>query len=145
MTVERHLILQEMTLRPSGEWMPQPCGWTVARVVEGVGYWLQGGNACALNVGDGFVTDFNAKIILRASQLGPLKLQFFTIQPQYLNGLLTVAEWHQLETMSSSSSAYVSVFTAGEVIGQKFARIAAQTRADSLSMRCALLQIWTQS
>src|SRR5258708_15349747 len=113
MTVERHLILQEMTLRPSGEWMPQPCGWTVARVVEGVGYWLQGGNACALNVGDGFVTDFNAKIILRASQLGPLKLQFFTIQPQYLNGLLTVAEWHQLETISSSSSAYVSVFTAG--------------------------------
>ena len=55
MTVERHLILQEMTLRPSGEWTPQHRGWMVVRVAEGVGYWLHNGNARELNVGDGFV------------------------------------------------------------------------------------------
>ena len=50
-----------------------------------------------MNAGDGLVLASNGGGLLRASQLGPLKLQFFTVQPQLLNGLLTVAEWHRLE------------------------------------------------
>jgi len=142
MTVQRHLILQELTLRPSGEWIPQHRGWIVARVAEGVGYWLHGGNVRELNTGDGFVLGFNAGALLRASQLDLLKLQFFTVQPQYLGGLLTVTEWHQLEFTNNGASPHVSVFNAGEIIGQKFARLAAQTHSDALSMRCALLQLW---
>ena len=114
--VERHLILQECTLHPSGEWAPQYRGWIVARVAEGVGYWLHGGNARELNVGDGFVIRFSANMLLRSSQLGPLKLQFFTVQPQYLNGLLTVAEWHQLEVAPNNPSPHALIFSASEPI-----------------------------
>ena len=145
MTVERHLILQEMTLRPSGEWTPQGRGWIVARVAEGAGYWLHGGNARELNAGDGFVAGFNSNLRLRSSQLGPLKLQFFTVQPQYLHGVLTVAEWHQLETAPARLAPYVSVFAAAEPVAQKFTRIAEHPSSDGLSLRCALLQVWSGS
>ncbi|MDD5138775.1 MAG: helix-turn-helix domain-containing protein [Verrucomicrobiales bacterium] len=134
-----------MTLRPSGEWTPQYRGWIVARVAEGAGYWLNGGNARELNVGDGFAVNFNSNMRLRASQLGPLKLQFFTVQPQYLNGVLTVAEWHQLETAPDRLSPYVSVFTAAEPVAQKFARIAGLLGGDGLALRCALLQVWASA
>jgi hypothetical protein len=142
MTVQRHLILQELTLRPSGEWTPQHRGWMVARVAEGVGYWQHDGKVRELHVGDGFVLGSNVSALLRSSQLELLKLQFFTVQPQYLAGLLSVAEWHQLEFTHDNLLPHVSVFTAGEIIGQKFSRLAAQTHSDALSMRCALLQLW---
>src|ERR1035438_7473210 len=145
MSVERHLILQETILRPSGEWTPGGQCWTIVRVAEGSGYWMQGGNARALNSGDGLVLASNNGGQLRASQLGPLKLQFFTIQPQFLNGLLTVAEWHQLEITPGHSVLHVLHFTANEPIGQKFAHIANQTRSDGLTMRCALLQLWASA
>ena len=143
MTVERHLILQEMTLRPSGEWAPQCRGWLVARVAEGVGYWWHGGNARELNVGDGFVVGFNSRLLLRSSQLGPLKLQYFTVEPKYLNGILTVAEWHQLQAAPDRLAPYVAIFTAAEPAGQKFSRIAELPGGDGLSLRCALLQLWS--
>ena len=145
MTVQRHLILQELTLRPSGEWTPQHRGWMVARVAEGVGYWQHDGKVRELHVGDGFVLGSNAVALLRSSQLDLLKLQFFTVQPQYLAGLLSVAEWHRLEFMPDSTLPHVSIFTAGEIIGQKFSRLAAQTHSDALSMRCALLQLWVSA
>jgi hemolysin activation/secretion protein/AraC-like DNA-binding protein len=145
MSVERHLILQELILRPSGEWAPGAQGWTIARVAEGSGYWMQGGNARALNAGDGLVLASNDGGRLRASQLGPLKLEWFTVQPQFLNGLLTVAEWHQLEITPNHSAPHVLHFTANEPIGQKFAHIANQTRSDGLTMRCAMLQLWASA
>jgi hemolysin activation/secretion protein/AraC-like DNA-binding protein len=145
MSVERHLILQETILRPSGEWTPRGPGWTIARVAEGSGYWMQGGNARALNAGDGLMLAFNSGGQLRASQLGSLKLHFFTVQPQFLNGLLTVSEWHRLEIAPAANVPPASFFAANEPVGQKFAHIANQSQNDGLAMRCALLQLWTSA
>jgi len=145
MTVERHLVLQELTLRPSGEWTPQHRGWIVARVAEGGGYWMQSGSVRELNVGDGFVAGFNTSVLLRTSQLGPLKLQFFTVRPQYLNGVLTMAEAHQLEAAPDSPLPQVSVFNAADPVAQKFARLAELSHSDGLPARCALLQLWVSA
>ncbi len=144
MTVERHLILQEITLRPSGEWSARGQGWFVAHILEGSGYWLNGGQARELNPGDGFVVAGGSPAIVRASQLGPpLRLQFFTVIPQYLNGLLTVGEGRQLESVSAQAARLVVVFAATEPLGQKFKHIAQLPPADSLALRCALLQLWS--
>lgn len=132
-------------LRPSGEWTPKPGGWLVARVAEGIGYWMHGGSVRELNVGDGFIVGFNATILLRSSQLGPLKLQFFTVQPHYLSGILTVAEWHQLEVASPNPSSHALIFSAGEPAGQKFTRLAEHSPNDGLPTRCALLQLWVSA
>jgi len=145
MSAERHLILQEMVLRPSGEWVPEGQGWMIARVAEGSGYWMQEGSTRALNTGDGLVLASNDGGRLRASQLGPLKLQFFTVQPQFLSGLLTVSEWHRLEIIPGHIASHILPFTANEPIGQKFSHIASQTRSGGLTMRCALLQLWASA
>ncbi len=115
----------------------------MVRVAEGVGYWLQPGAAARqLSVGDGLLVSNRSNGVLRASQLGPLKLQFFSVQPQYLNGLLTVAEWHQLEVAPDSLTSQVSIFTAGEPLAQRFTRLAEQTHREGLPVRCGLLQLW---
>jgi AraC-like DNA-binding protein len=146
MIVERHLILQELTLPSSTEWLPSCNGWLMARVVAGTGYWLQpGAEPRQLTAGDGLIATRDVKGVVRASQLDPLKLQFFTVQLQYLNGVLTVAEWQQLEVASDSPVPSVSIFTAGEPIGQKFMRLADQTHSNRLPMRCALLQLWANA
>ena len=84
----------------------------MATTADGAGYWMHGGNARELNVGDGLVAACHSGTLMRASQLGPLKLQYFTIQPHYLNGVLTVSEWHHFEVASKNLTAHVSIFAA---------------------------------
>jgi AraC-like DNA-binding protein len=146
MIVERHLVLQELTLPPSTEWPPHCSGWLMLRVAAGAGYWLQHGvEPRQLTVGDGLIATRNVDGVIRASQLGSLKLQFFTVQLQYLNGVLTVAEWQQLEVAPNNPLPPVSIFSAAEPIGQRFMRLADQTHSNRLPMRCALLQLWASA
>ena len=145
LTVERHLIIQELALRPSGEWKPEPRGWTVVRVAEGAGYSLQGAGAREMNTGDAAVIGPTSNLVLRASQLGILKLEFFLVLPQYLNGLLTVTEWGQLEDVSRESAPRVLHFPASDPAAQKFTRLAAQKKRDCLSSRSAMLQLWASA
>ncbi len=91
----------------------------MVRIAEGMGYWLQpGAVARQLTTGDGLIAARNVNGVVRTSQLGPLKLQFFTIHPQHLHGLLTVTEGHQLEAPPNNSSSCISIFTASEPVGQ---------------------------
>jgi len=145
LNVERHLIIEELCLRPSGEWKPEARGWSVVRVAEGAGYSLQGAGARELNVGDTVITGPSADVIFRASQLGVLKLEFFLVLPQYLNGLLTVAEWRQLENASGKSTPKLLCFPASDPTAQKFTRLAAQKKRDCLSSRSAMLQLWASA
>ncbi len=145
MTIERHLVLQELTLHPAGEWTPSAQGWTVLRVAEGVGYSRQGSNARELNPGDGFTCNGRAQFILRASSLGQLRLEFYLVQPQFLNGLLTVAETHRLERCEDKNTAPVFLFTAQDTIGQKFKHLVAQPQREGLAVRSGLLQLWSQA
>jgi hemolysin activation/secretion protein/AraC-like DNA-binding protein len=140
--VERHLIIQEVSLWPSGEWKPDEASWTVVRVAEGFGYCLQNGEAREMNQGDLFITGPHAGTVFRASQLGIAKLEFYLVQPQYLNGLLTVTEWSQLEAVANLVPPRAQYFLANELPAQKFVRLVAQSPRDSLSVRTALLQLW---
>jgi AraC-like DNA-binding protein len=141
MLVDCPLILRDVTLPPSGEWSPSAEGWHVVRVAEGAGYCFYNGQASELNAGDGFIAPENAKMLTRASQLGALTLQFFLVQPRLINGLLTIAESHQLSS-AHSRSAYVVFFKMADPLGQKFARLAKQGRMDRLDNRCSLLHLW---
>lgn len=132
-------------LHPSCEWTPSAPGWTVVRVAEGMGYSLQGGGARELKAGDGFVATETAHLVLRASQLGPLKLEFFCVQPQFLNGLITVAEGHQLMQAGKNTAARAIAFDGTDPVGQKFSRLVARPQRENLTMRSALLQLWSQS
>src|SRR6185369_9167247 len=104
MSVERHLALQEMTLLSSAEWSPGSEGWLVARVADGAGYWFHAAAPRELNAGDVLVAPAGSNGVLRASRLGPLRLQFFFVQPHLLNGVLAVADGRQLESASAGTA-----------------------------------------
>jgi hemolysin activation/secretion protein/AraC-like DNA-binding protein len=145
MTAERHLIIQDLSLRPSGEWKPDAHGWTVFRVADGAGYCLQGSGARELNVGDMAICSPATTATIRASQLGALRLEFYLVLPQCLNGLLTVTEWRQLEELSRQSAPSLLHFAAADPTAQKYTRLSGQTRRDCLATRSTLLQLWATS
>ncbi len=144
MTGERHLVLQELALPACAEWLPPSYGWTLLRAAEGAGYWWQKTmETKQLNVGDCLIVAPNVTNgVVRASQLGPLVLQLFFIQPKYLNGLLTVREWQQLEITPNTLLPVASLFAAADPKGQQFAQAISKRNNDHLAMRCALLQLW---
>jgi hemolysin activation/secretion protein/AraC-like DNA-binding protein len=142
MTVERLLILQELNLRPAGEWTPGG-GWTVVRVIEGAGYCLQRGVAREFNAGDMAIAGPQAGAVFRASQLGVLRLEFYLVLPQYLNGLLTFTECRQLEDTTSVAATSLLFYAASDTAAQKFTRIAAQPQREGLGARSQLFQLWT--
>ena len=145
MNSERHLVLLEKELPPSAEWPPKGNGWLGIRVVAGQGYWLQSGApARPLGAGDGVFTAGNGNGLLRASQLGPLQLQYFTVLPQLLTGVLTLTENHQFEGARQNPQNEALVFLAGDLWGQKFARLTVTPTTDHLACRCACLQLWSE-
>jgi AraC-like DNA-binding protein len=145
MPIEQHLILQKSTLLPSDEWMPNSLCWTTVRVADGYGYCFQAGAAREMKSGDAVIVSPHAGVTLRASQLCELKLDYFLVMPQHLNGLITVVEWRQLENISNSPSPRSIHFAASEAFAQKFARLTALSPSESLSVRSALLQLWASS
>lgn len=145
MPSEQHLTLHEFLLPPSGEWAPRSEGWVILRVAEGVGYFLQrGGTVRELSAGDCLVMAHRGNGSFRASRLGPLKLQFFLIDPQSLNGLFTLAEGRRLEAAFEGTSPHISIFTSQERVALEFARIAAQPHAEGLPNRCQFVQLWAE-
>jgi AraC-like DNA-binding protein len=139
----QHLILQELTMPPSTEQCPPFDGWLMARVAEGVVYWLQPDlPACSLAGGDVLVAAGPSKGRLRASQLEPLKLQFFTVHPRQLEGLLTVVEWRRIEGARRQAEVPAHFFKSTDAVSQKFARLASLSHPEKLPLRCALLQLW---
>ena len=142
MAIEPHLNLLELVLPPAGEWMPDDRCWMVIRVADGFGYCLHGGPARDFKAGDTVVTVPNSELIVRASQLGELRLDFFRVVPLRLNGLITVMEWRQLERICSLAAPRVFHYAAKEALAQRFARLAALPERDGLVVRSAMLQLW---
>jgi AraC-like DNA-binding protein len=65
-------------------------------------------------------------------------LRHFQVQPDLLNGLLTIAECQQLKTLQDNTCIYL--FSAREMTGQNFLELTEQP--ETLATRCALLQLW---
>jgi len=142
MATETHLNLTELILPPAGEWMPDGGCWTAVRVADGLGYCLHGSLARELKAGDTVITGPNPDVTLRASQLDELRLEFFRVVPQCLNGLITVMEWRQFERVSTEAAPRVFHYAANEALALKFARLAALPDRESLVVRTSLLQLW---
>lgn len=142
MLVESHLILKELILPPSGEWVPVGRCWSAVRVADGLGYCLHAGPTHELKTGDVVISGPNAGVTFRASLLGELRLEIFHVIPQRLNGLITVVEWRQLEQVSTKSAPRIFHYAANEVLAQRFARLAALPHQGNIAVRSALLQLW---
>jgi AraC-like DNA-binding protein len=145
MRTDCHLILQSAVLSPGEEWVPPAQGWVVAWAGEGAGYWMHGGQVRELQMGGGFVASGKQNMVVRASQLGILKLEFYLLQPPLLHGLLTVTEENKLVQVAGRSQVSAVFFTAADALGRKIFRLVHQPQLGSLSARAALVQFWAQA
>ena len=145
MTRAGHLVLQELTLLPCGELPNRSPGWLIARVADGAGYWLHQGIVRELGAGD-VVLAAQRNGILRASSIGPLRVQFFSVQPRLLDGVLSVADWQQLEARAWGGNGPALVWSAQDPVARRFGEVTEQiSPAAGLSLRCRLLQVWADA
>ena len=145
MTVERHLILQEKVLSPSAEWQPRSEGWLILRVAEGSSYWLQNGLPTqSIAPGDILILSPLSEGLLRASQLGSVRLHYFTVLPASLSGVLTLAEGFQFEMAGKNIAQHLPA-SPTDSIHQKFALLATEADSNLLATRCACLQLWSEA
>jgi AraC-like DNA-binding protein len=145
MTIKHSLVLDERTLRPSGEWAPDERGWQMVRIAEGIGYWLHRNAARELNAGDCFAVAFKGIGSLRVSQMGPLRLQYYAVDPRATADILTVAEGQRLDASAIDPMASLLIYPAAHPLAQDFARVVDQSKDNGLLQRCRLLQLWADA
>jgi AraC-like DNA-binding protein len=137
-----HLLVDDATLAPSSEWDIRLPGWVVVRVDQGQGYWLGCGQSIEANTGDLLVLSPLREGVLRASQLGPVTLQYFRLCPELLSGVLTLAERHCLEKLAGNPERCCLHLPAGDPAAVEFARIFRPPRSNSgFLARCRVLQV----
>ncbi|MEI7730000.1 MAG: helix-turn-helix domain-containing protein [Verrucomicrobiota bacterium] len=98
MIFQRHLALQESVCEAAGEWHGIPDVWVFARLTDGKAYWLSRSQTFEPLAGDLLVLPPGCQGVLRASQVGPIKVQFFTMNIEAMSSLLTLAERQHLES-----------------------------------------------
>ena len=81
-----------MLLGAGSEWTPPQGCWFFGGVTEGFGYYFGAGRADELAPGVVIAGTPVATAILRSSQLGPLRFQWFVLDINRLYGVLTLSE-----------------------------------------------------
>jgi AraC-like DNA-binding protein len=143
MLLENHLELHEWTLRPSGEWSPKLDTWTFIRVASGVGYLQRVDAVLELSPGDAVCLAFETAVILRASMLGRMRIQYFDVSTQLLGGMLALAERHYLDGQARQNGSALRFLAASHETAREFTRIAeAKDLKSGLLMRCRLLGLF---
>jgi AraC-like DNA-binding protein len=140
MPIEPHLNLVEVILHPAGEWTPDGSCWTAAWVADGFGYCLHAGVPREFKPGEVIITGPGSGAILRASQLGEVRIEYFRVVPERLSGVITVTEWRQLEAVPAAPRVFQ--YAASDSVAHKFARLAGLPDRESLAVRAALLELW---
>ncbi|HWD17652.1 MAG TPA: helix-turn-helix domain-containing protein [Verrucomicrobiae bacterium] len=140
MTRSSHLTLGEIIVQPGAEW-PNQTGWRLARLAEGHGYWVDRGDIRELEKGQLLVIPPRSQGALRASQLSPIRLQYFDWRPELLTGILTLPERHFFAAAGAASIPLRTLRADGE-IARHFEELAADhAERPALAGRCRMLQL----
>jgi AraC-like DNA-binding protein len=142
---EPHLLLKEMDLAPGGELILQSPGWYLLLISNGVGYWVHPRTSFELITGSVLVFSASARGLVRASQLGPVKLCFFRLQPDRLTGLVTWGEQRFLQSAMTQDSFAARFFPPTSLISEKFKRLCTQTQVSSLLGRVRMLDAFVEA
>jgi AraC-like DNA-binding protein len=100
LSYEEHLITNDYSVSPGGEWAVRSSGWTVIQVQCGAGNWLQSKSSTQIETGTMLLVAGDVPGRIRASQLNGLSLFSFNVIPARLNGLITFEEREFLDQMA---------------------------------------------
>lgn len=142
MLLESHLKLSAIQLRPGAE-MSLATGSLLFLLLEaGLGYWLSGKHKRELNPGDVLLLHGGCRGILRASQLAALSARWFIIDPQMINGMITLEERSRLKKFAGQEPGEGVVYAREHELPAQFARVlATESELTDLTLRCQLLAL----
>jgi AraC-like DNA-binding protein len=142
MTSGSYLSLQEREVPASSEWSVTPTAWRLIHLGHGVGYCLGSEPPRELSTADVLVMRPGSTVLLRASQLGPMRLHYFDFQPELLNWLLSLSERQRLQILVTAPDREVHYLSMTDPVAAEFMALC-ETRSDEnqLLERCRLLTL----
>jgi AraC-like DNA-binding protein len=141
---EPQLVIGAMDLPSGGEWSPQFPGWSVVHVSQGGGYWMHPRLNCELVTGAVVLLSDQIKGVIRASQVGKLRLHFFRTEPRTLTGLVTMAEQRMLQEAAVDEKLSLRVLAPNAQFTERFNRLSGKEAGNSLPERAQLLQLFLE-
>jgi AraC-like DNA-binding protein len=139
---EPHLVVNEISLPPSAEWMPKFRGWSFIQVRSGISYWQQPTGTLEISPGSALVLTREFRGSLRASQLGEVSISYFCMEPEKLTGLLSLSEQNSLKKAAAKEHLSVRVLPPTDPIAERFRGIGPAQNGAHLSLRLQLLQLF---
>ena len=139
-----HLGFHEVEVPAGREWQRRLTGWLLVRVTTGSGYWLQDGSHQELATDTLLLLADTMDGCIRASQLGPLVLQYSRIDPARLTGLVSLGEHRMLKAAAEHPEMAVQILNPDSVPATLLKQLFSKRNADHLHFRLQLLGIFVQ-
>lgn len=138
------LQVRVCTLTPGKEWIAQPYEWSLIQVASGSGYWLQGQSRTELVTGAVVLAAGAEPGRVLASCLNGMLLQFFTVMPERLAGLVNPGEQEFFRQFAGRRECY-RVLGAENEVALKMKEVCARASRGGLMFRLKLLQLWVEA
>ena len=139
---EQHLVINECSVLPGGEWAPRSSGWTVIHVQSGVGYWLQPQSTVEIETGMVLLAAAGVPGRIRAAQFNELSLFCFNVIPARLTGLLKFGEREFLDQMAAQG---LRVLPPDNPIASKLDELRGSRDGSGLFFRLMLLKLFLEA
>jgi AraC-like DNA-binding protein len=117
----------------------------VVHATGGVGYWMQAGRN--LEVASGATLIFSQAVqgAIRASQLGPMALRHFQVEPERLAGVATLDEKQFLQAAAGKEALNFQLLAAADPVSARFAEICRRGSGSGLLARLQLLELFARA
>ncbi|HEX4644861.1 MAG TPA: AraC family transcriptional regulator [Verrucomicrobiae bacterium] len=140
---EPHLAINQLVVPPAAEWIPQLRGWLFLQINKGIGYWRQpkalrelGPDSVLILTGQPGGGNF------RASQIGEVVINYFTLEHEKLSGLLSLSEQHALRRAALRESLSFRQLAPDDPISARFKTLCAGKNGGNFFLRLQLLQLF---
>jgi len=139
---EPHLVVNEISLPPSAEWLPKFRGWSFIQIRSGISYWQQPTGTLEISPGSALVLTREFRGALRASQLSEVVIAYFCMEPEKLSGLLSLSEQNSLKKAAAREQFSVRVLQPADPVAERFKGLCLSQNGGHLSLRLQLLQLF---
>jgi AraC-like DNA-binding protein len=140
-----HLTVEETTLPPGCEWIPQFSEWVCLHISAGIGYWLHSRVNHELPTGSSLLLSDQVQGSIRSSQLEPLVIHFFRLEPARLTGLFTLGEQRFLQRAAGSENLSLRILAPVNAVSERFREVRTAPGGSNLRQRLGLLQLFVEA
>jgi AraC-like DNA-binding protein len=140
-----HLRIRSVSLVAGEEWSPQLTWWTMIQIDNGTGYWLQGQFRRELEPGMVLLVIGDAPGRILASRLNGMALNFFTMVPERLTGLITQGEQDFFKRAAGRGELAYRILPPLQPVAMKMKELCDRPVRGGLLFRLSLLQLLVEA